>query len=201
MSVKNLMHDLREQLAAAFPEHEHKLLFYAKGCKHPPYNNLSVPETLTRFCSDLLPECPLADPRGKRVSIVKGNFPKLAGLEHLVLKKDELSASDIIRQIEGGYFDLGHYDTAKDDRLRTLFWIPEVVRDPDAIFRNAHKIVVGDEVYVRVYDKMGSKVKLVFTMGIKKGNQLIRTVPVTSFLTDPKTAISYVKGKPLYGRK
>jgi hypothetical protein len=195
------MGGLREQLAAALPEHGHKLLFYANGSKHPPYNDLPVPETLVQFCSELLPECPLTDPRGKRISIVKPNFPKLAGLEHLVLGKDELSASDIIRSIEDGLFDLGNYDTTRDDRLRTLFWIPEVMRDPDAIYQNAHKIVVGHEVYVRVYDKMGSKVKLVFTMDIVERKRLIRTVPITSFLTDPATAISYVKGEPLYRRK
>ena len=195
------MRGLREQLAAAVPEHEHKPLFYAIGSNHPPYNIHSVSETLGRFCAEVLPECPLADPRRKQISVVKTNFPKLAGLEHLVLEKDKLSASDIIKSIENGTFDLGDYDATRDDRLRTIFWIPQVVRDPDAIYRNAHKIVAGHEVYVRVYDKMGSKVKLVFTMDIEKSKKLIRTVPITSFLTDPETAISYVKGEPLYRRK
>lgn len=195
------MGGLREQLAAALPEHEHKLLFYAKGNKHPPYNTLSVAQTLAAFCSDFLPQCPLIDPRGKRISVVKTNFPKLAGLEHLVLSKDELPASDIIRSIEDGAFDLRDYDTTRNDRLRTIFWIPEVLRDPDAIYPNAHKIVVGHEIYVRVYDKMGSKVKLVFTMDIMAGKRIIRTVPITSFLTDPTNAISCIKGEPLYRRK
>jgi hypothetical protein len=195
------MGGLREQLAAALPEHEHKLLFYAYGNEHPPYNMLSILLTIKKFCSEVLPACPLVDPRNKRISIVKSNFAKLAGLEHRILPKNELSASDIIRSIENGSFNPEHFDSSRLDRLRTLFWIPEVLCDPDAIYRNAHKIVAGDEVYVRIYNKMGSKVKLVFTMDIKKGGRVIRTVPITSFLTDPETAISYVRGQPLYAKK
>ena len=69
---------------------------------------------------------------------------------------------------------------------------------PDAIYRNGHKIIAGDEVYVRVYDKLGSRVKLLFTMDIRKNGKVIRTVPVTSFLTDPDTVINFITGQPLY---
>jgi len=61
-----------------------------------------------------------------------------------------------------------------------------VLRDPDAIYPNAHKIVAGDEVYVRVYDKMGSNVKLAFAQDIKKHSKLISTVVITSFSADPR---------------
>jgi hypothetical protein len=195
------MGSLRDQLAAAFPEHRHKLLFYKTGSAHPPYNTTSVAQSLTRFCKELLPICPIAAPRGKSIQIVKNNFPKLAGLQHLTLTKAELPASDIVKTIEDGTFDLAAYKEDRDDRLRTLFWIPEVLRDPDAVYLNAHKIVAGNEVYVRVYNKMGSRVKLIFAMDIERDGQIIRTVPVTSFLTDPETAITYVTGQPLYERK
>lgn len=195
------MGSFRDLLAAALPEHKHKLLFYRAGNKRPEYNKLSVKESLVKFCAELLPICPLRDPRGKKISIVKANFPKLAGVEHLTLSKEELSASAIIKSIENDTFDLGHYKEDRDDRLRTLFWIPEVLCTPDAIYKNAHKIVVGDEVYVRVYNKMGGRVKLIFTMDLKQRGVVIRTVPITSFLTDEATAISYVKGEPLYPQK
>ncbi len=193
--------NLRELLAAALPEHEHKLLFYAKGSNHPPFNLLSLRETLEKFCSALVAQSPFLDPRGKAIAVVRKNFPKLAGLKHLTLSKEELSASAIVSAIENGCCDLKDYYQGREDRIRTIFWIPEVLREPDAIYRNAHKIVAGDEVYVRVYDKMGSKVKLVFTMDVQKGGQIIRTVPITSFLTDPATAASYVRGEPVFRRK
>ena len=97
-------------------------------------------------------------------------------------------------------FDVGNYEPHRDDRLRTLFWLPEVLTDPDAIYPNAHKIVAGDQVYVRVYDKMGSTVKLAFTKDVTKRGVVIQTVLITSFLTDPKTAMSYVRGQPIYQR-
>jgi len=192
--------DLREQLAAAFPQVEHQLVFYARGAKHPPYNEMSVPDTLIRFCQDILPLSPLVDPLNRRVSIVKGNFPKLVDLEHGTLRKEDFRASEMIKCIENRTFDPHHYQIPDSSRMKTLFWLPDVITDPDAIYRNGHKIIAGDEVYVRVYDKMGSKVKLLFTMGVKQKGRLIRTVPVTSFLTDPEMVINFITGQPLYRR-
>jgi hypothetical protein len=74
--------DLRQQLAAQFPQVEHQLAFYAVGSKHPPYNEKNVGDTLAQFCQDILPLSPIEDPRKKQVKIVKGNFPKLIHLEH-----------------------------------------------------------------------------------------------------------------------
>ncbi len=196
--------EFRELLAQVFPEAEHKLLFYAKGAKHPPYNDLDVLDSLKAFCSELLPQCPLVDPRKKSIQMVKSNFPKLADLEHLTLTRQKFSATDIVDCIENGTFSADDYRLMRKERLRCLLWLPEVICDPDAIYRNAHKIVAGDEVYVRVYDKMGSKVKLAFTMDIrdkKDKTRIVKTVVVTSFLTDPATAVSYVRGEPLYRRK
>ena len=194
------MSDFRAKLAAAVQQ-EHKLMFYAPGSVHPPYNRLSVTDSLTKFCADILPLSPIQAPRGKRIKIIKTNFPKLAGLEHKTLSRDELRASDIIQAIENGSFNLEDYNPDRDDRLRTLFWLPELLSDPDAIYRNAHKIVAGSEIYVRVYNKSGSRIKLAFTMDILNRKQkLVSTVVITSFLTDAATALTYVEGEPLYRR-
>jgi hypothetical protein len=175
------MGSFRDKLAAVLPQHAHKALFYATGSKHSGYNALPVKESLAKFCAAVLPVCPIVDPRGKKISIVKTNFPKLGGLEHLTLTKKQFSAAEIIRCIEEGTFQLGDYKEDRDDRLRTLFWITEVLSDPDAIYKNAHKIVVGNEVYVRVYNKLGSKVKLVFTMDVSNAKKIIRTVPIPNY--------------------
>jgi hypothetical protein len=95
---------------------------------------------------------------------------------------------------------MGNYNPDRDDRLRTIFWLPELLCDPDAVYINAHKIVAGDHVFVRVYNKGGSTVKVAFTLDVKKRGRLISTVVVTSFLTNPGDAISFVKGEPVYVR-
>jgi hypothetical protein len=192
--------DLRAQLAAAFPQVEHQLVFFEKGSPHPPYNELDCYETLKKFCAEFLPLSPFKDPRGKQVSIVKGNFPKLVDLDHKTLAREDFSASKIVECIENKTFDLNHYKSMESARMRTLFWLPEVLCNPDAIYKNGHKIIAGDEVYVKVYDKMGSNVKLVFTMDVQKRGQLVRTVPITSFLTDPEMVINFVSGQPRYRR-
>jgi hypothetical protein len=195
--------DLRQQLAAQFPQLEHQLAFYARGSKHPPYNHKDVRDSLSQFCEQILPLSPLKDPRNKEIKIVKGNFPKLADLEHKTLTRDEFPASQIVKCIEEGTFDPSDYQTPESSRISTLFWLPELVQDPDAIYRNGHKIIAGNEIYVRVYDKQGRRVKLLFTMDIKnaKNGELIRTVPVTSFMTDSQKVIDFISGQPLYARK
>ncbi|MGA2046760.1 MAG: hypothetical protein ABSG96_03665 [Terracidiphilus sp.] len=192
--------DLRQQLAAQFPQLEHQLAFFARGSRHLPYNEADVAGTLIRFSAEILPISPLVDPRGKQVSIVKGNFPKLVDLEHKTLKKQDFPAFQVLECIENGTFDPAHYVIPDSSRMKTLFWLPEVIQDPDAIYKNGHKIIAGHEVYVRVYDKMGSKVKLFFTMDISNKGKYVRTVPVTSFLTDPEMVINFVSGQPLYQR-
>ena len=186
--------DLRGQLVAAFPKAAHYLLFHERGCRHQPFNELNVVESFKKFCAEFLPRSPIVAPRQKSIRIIKTNFPKFLNMKRVC--GSAVKASRIIEEIEAGRFDATHYKW-EIDRIRTLFWIPDIISDPDAVYKNAHKIVQGDEVYVKVYDKMGSKVKLVFTDYIKDIRQ---TVIVTSFLTDPQTACEYVCGKPLYAR-
>lgn len=188
--------DLREQLMQAVPDLAHQGVFFGDGRLPPEYNTLTIPETLDKFCADLLPRSPLIDPLGSQFRLVKGNFAKLVDLKHK-LGRDEYKASRIIRDIEDGRFDKQDYCDMDESRIRTLFWLPSVICDPDAIYRNGHKIVAGDRVYARVYKKMGSRIKLVFTMDVKTKKEQFM-VPVTSFLTDPETAVKCVKGLPLY---
>jgi hypothetical protein len=197
---KGMNSDLRQQLAKAFPQVEHQLAFFEKGSRHPLYNDLSCAATLKKFCDDFLPLSPFVDPRGKAVQIVKGNFPKLVDLAHKTMSREDFPARKIIECIENGTFDMEHYQSMELARMKTLFWLPEVITNPDAIYKNGHKIIAGNEVYVRVYDKMGSKVKLLFTMDILRRGKIIRTVPVTSFLTDPGMVINFISGQPRYQR-
>jgi hypothetical protein len=193
--------EFADQLLAAISADDHTQLFHARGCRCPNLNRLDLRATLAKFCSDFLPICPIIDPRGKSIRIIKSHFPKLVDIEHATLSKDEFSPSQIVKAIEDGTFDPTHYREPRGERKQMLFLVPDVLGDPDAIYKNGHKLVAGDEIYVRVYDKNGSKVKLVFTMDIRKKGKVISTVPITSFLTDANRAKQMVKGDPLYRRK
>jgi hypothetical protein len=181
-------------------EGDHRWLFYAKGCTCPEFNGMDVTKTLAKFVDHFLPKCPVVDPRGKSILIFKSNFPKLADLAHLTLSREVFSASKIVESIENGTFKLSDYEPQEQDRMQTLFWIPDVLADPDAIYRNGHTVVAGDEVYVKVFDKPKPQVKMVFTMD-KPAGKKIKTVPVTSFLTSRNRAIRMIKGSPLYLKK
>lgn len=187
--------DFAEKLAAVLPERIR--LFYAPGRKHPPYNDLGVLDTFSKFKNEFLPQCPLKDPLGRQIQVGTINFRKLLNLKHKELG-DAARAWKIIEEIEEGLFDASKYDLPRD-RIRTLFWIPEIIIDPDAIYRNNHPNIKADEVFVCVYDKDGSKVKLVFTAAFgKKPAQRVEIV--TSYLTNSGDAIKCIKGEPLYVR-
>jgi hypothetical protein len=165
--------------------------FHSHGRKRPPYNSASVEQTFERFKTEFLPLCPLTDKLGRTVKIGKINFRKLINLKHKRLGT-EARAWKIIQELEEGSFDPSNY-TWGVDRIRTLFWLHEVITDPDAVYENNHKVVRADEVFVCVYNKGGSKVKLAFTSTFSGRVEIVST-----FLTSAKAAMKCVKGEPLY---
>jgi hypothetical protein len=185
----------RQKLAAVLPGEEHWALFDAKGCVPPPPNELSIVDTYAKFKSEFLPQCPIVDPRGEHVKINRNNFPKFLNLQikpGLQPKK----ASTIVGSIEAGKFNEDEYTWAKD-RIRALFWVPDIIRSPDAIYRKkrGYGLINADEVYVKVYDRLGSKVKLVFIDRVGKHDTVIF---ITSYLTDAHTAVKYCDGRPVW---
>ena len=190
------MGDFREQLGQAFPDDKHQLLFFRQGSPAPPYNHLSPVETFAKFVAEFLPLCPLRDRLDRDIRVEDTNFKKLINLKHKVLG-DAARAVKIVEELANGTFKVDDYHPIAPDRIRTLFWVPDVIRDPDAIYKNNHGVIKADEVFVRVYDKTGSKVKLVFTSAFGPKFNL-RYEIVTSYLTEPKTALTCISGKPLY---
>jgi hypothetical protein len=187
---------IREQLLEAMPGDDPRRVFYAPGRPHLPYNELSLTNTLEKFKTEFLPLCPLSDPLDRQIRVVDTNFRKLINLKHKALGK-KAKAYKIIEEIETGTFDPKDYSPLELDRIRTLFWIPEVIQDPDAIYKNNHRVVEADEVFVCVYNKGGAKVKLVFTSTFgPKFNPRVEIV--TSYLTDERSAMFAARGKPLY---
>src|SRR5258708_15794404 len=121
----NLKTQIATQLAIVYP-------FFAQGRKHSPYNMLSVEDTYTKFRADFLPLCPLTDRLGRTIKVEAINFRKLLNLKHKTLGP-LARAWQIIEELEKGTFDIANYEPLEQDRIRTLFWVPEVITDPDAI--------------------------------------------------------------------
>jgi hypothetical protein len=199
---------LREQLAAAFPaltaaergiDEAIERVFGAAGVGHPPHNYLRVADTYVKFKKEFLPVCPLVDPKGRRISVRLHTFPKLLNLD----VKPGFSPKKphtIVEHLEAGIFKEEEYEL-EQDRLQALFWVPDVVGDPDALFpkKKGHGKIPADHFYIKVYKTDGSPAKLVFTQVV--GKQKKSTIVVTSFLTSLSTARGYVGGAPLYVRK
>jgi hypothetical protein len=199
--------DFRKQLAAVVPEmagaayeqSRHLSILDADGSTHPPHNYLGVAATFAKFKTDFLPLSPLIDPRGRRISILQNNYPKLLNLA-VKAGKSPQKAHTIIEDIESGRFVEADY-VWEQDRLQNLFWIPDVIQDPDAIYRKRRGfgVVEAEEIYLKVYKKdSGSPVKVVFTqrVGGKKKNWVV----ITSYVTSRSTAKLYTDGEPLYSK-
>lgn len=85
------------------------------------------------------------------VESLSSNF---SGIVFTALKR--LKQSQEVLQFE-------EYEWAKD-RMQALFWVPDVLSDPDAIYvkKPSHGLIKAEEVYIKVFNKMGSKIKVVF---------------------------------------
>jgi hypothetical protein len=140
--------------------------------------------------------------------ILERNFPKLLGMKLLdpatgkpiidpqTGKQRKAKASKALDALRGGTFEEAAH-TVDQGRIRTLFWIPDVVTDPDGIYPNAHPVVAGDEVYVKRYAKDGSEVKLVVVGPADNGQRVI----ITSFLTSPKELENCISKPALWERQ
>jgi hypothetical protein len=191
--------DLKTQLA------EHYLAA-VRGAKHPPYCDLSIADSYARFCAEIAGRR-FRDPRGETVVIHQENFPKLLGMKRAdpatgqvivdphTGKPAKAKASKVLAQLKSGTFqDAAH--RVERGRIRTLFWIPDVITDPHSIHPNAHRVVAGDEVYVKKYLKLGYEVKIV-VMGPAGDGRVI----ITSFLTDESDLAKYVGMPPVWTKK
>lgn len=190
--------DCKGLTGKVLPVYDHKLIFDAKGRKQPPSNKLDVIQTFAKFKAEFLPICPLEDPLGRDIKVEAVNFRKLLNLKHKTLG-DKAKAWKVVEEIEQGTFNIEDY-TLPEDRIRHLFWIPELINDPDAIYKNSHAVVKADEVFICVYDKLGAKIKLAFTSTVVF-KPTRRVEIVTSYITDAKTALKCIKGDPIYLRQ
>jgi hypothetical protein len=160
---------------------------HRKGAICPPYCFGSVRGIFSQYETRLVGTY-VSDPLGTRVWFMDYNFPKLIQLQFKGKKARAQKAIEHLRRENSSEEDYS-YDSS---RLSTLFWIPELIKDPDSIDPNRHKRIVGDEVYVRQYCKAGACYKLAFTVIDEILNQRVVT---TSFLT-PEDRLGEFIGQP-----
>ena len=188
---------LRDQIGDIFPE--------LAGAVAPPDCRLSVAEAFIQFCKGMA-GTEITDKRCRVIKIERHNFSKFLGMKRLNPETGEFirdpnglplkaKAKVVIRALETGRFDPKCY-FIEYSRFRTIFWIPDVLKQPDSIHGNASKKIEGDEVYVRKYNIPGACLKLVFTAqaGAKK-------VVVTSFSIEEKDLENYAKLPPIWPPK
>jgi hypothetical protein len=121
------------------------------------------------------------DPRGICVTLLEENFPKLVKLKFQPDAKrpaQRARAKAVLSSLRDGTFDEARHFSEQPVRLRTLFWIEDVICHPDGIHPNCAAKVEGEEVYFKRYERSDADTKLVFT-AIGRGGQRI---VITSFL-------------------
>jgi hypothetical protein len=200
------MGDLKNQLAAIFPlvrgvsqpvntESVEQPWLPETGCTCPAYCEMRVLPAFGKYSTELLGR-DIEDPRGICVSLCEENFPKLLKLwlkPEGKLPARKARAKNAIPLLRNGQFDEQLY-TWEKARLRTLFWLEDVISNPDGIYGNCAKLIEGEEVYIKRYAKEGSPIKLVFTT-IRSGG--LRVV-VTSFLDNQNSLKDYCLMPSLY---
>jgi hypothetical protein len=189
------MADIKEQLARIFPDRHPHPWVPEEGANALPYCQLDILSAFRKYCGGCA-DCDIEDPRKVSVSLFEENFPKLLKLwlkPNGQLPARKARAKAVIPLLRAGTFNQDLY-TWQDVRLRTLFWLEDVIREPDGIYPNCAQVVEGEEVYIKRYNKELSDVKLVFTT-IRPGGA---RVVITSFLDNASSIKDYCAEEPLY---
>jgi len=152
----------------------------ANGAQHGGYFKGGITDAFRQYAAEFANK-DFYDPREIAVTLLEENFPKLIKLMYRArpnLPGRRARARVVIPQLKSGTFDEAKHYSEQPIRLRTLFWIPEVIQSPNGIGPNASRLIDGEEVYYKRYAKEGSDIKLIFTT-IRPGGL---RVAVTSFV-------------------
>lgn len=140
------------------------------------------------------------DPRGTRVWFFDLNFPKLIKLQRPDPSTGKLvkaTASRVLPFLRNGSFREADY-TWDAGRASTLLWLPDVIIHPDSIHPNSHRVIVGDQVYVKRYAKAGSPFKVLYTLVAPDSGH---RVPATSFWVPKDELKQYVAFPALWEKQ
>jgi hypothetical protein len=170
-----------------------------KGAAFPGNFKGTIQEAFTKYREEYAGK-DFEDPRGISVTLLEENFPKLVKLQFQPDPKrspQRARAKAVLESLRAGTFDEARHFSEQPVRLRTLFWIEDVICHPHGIHPNCAAKVDGEEVYFKRYDRSGSDAKLVFT-AIGFGGQRI---VITSFLDQCAVLHKYCGLPPLWPEK
>jgi hypothetical protein len=149
----------------------------------PNFKYRSIAEIFKEFQAKLEGKT-FVDPCGRESRFFARNFPHLIKLEYFDQNVGHwvpAKASKAVAQLRSGNLDESKYRIQDESRARTLFWLPEIIENPDGIHDNIR--VNQTEVYSKHYVlKSGkSQLKVVLVKRDSTGGAVI-----TSFWCDHK---------------
>ncbi|MFY9561964.1 MAG: hypothetical protein WAQ52_17155 [Terriglobales bacterium] len=171
----------------------------SKGAGFPGNFKGNIQEAFARYREEYAGK-DFEDPRGIAVTLLEENFPKLV---KLMFRPDpnkpavRARAKAVLEPLRNGTLDEAKHFSDQPARLRTLFWIEDVICRPDGIHPNCAAQVEGEEVYFKRYDRSGSDTKLVFTAIGHCGQRIV----ITSFLDQSTTLHKYCALPPFWPQK
>jgi hypothetical protein len=159
--------------------------------KCPPNYKFSTVTELYQQYATRLEGSSVTDPLGRDIEFLAENFPHLVKLEFYNAKTRawvKAAAAVSVAQLKSKTLDETRYRIVDLSRPRTLFWVPEVLQNPDAIYDNKREN--GTEVYVKRYRRtQGQTIKLALVSERPGGDRII----VTSFWCDDAYLAGCVK--------
>ncbi len=166
------MGDLRSKLEALFPQPPRCPSSYRVG---------TIAELYEEYMARLEGTC-VVDPCGESNWFLAENFPHLVKLEFFNRKINQwvdARATEAVAQLKNMSLDESRYRIGDSSRPRTLFWVPEIISNPDSIHENIRNN--GTDVYCKRYQRsVGNEMKIVL---IAKRADSTRAV-MTSFWSD-----------------
>ena len=118
------------------------------------------------------------DSAGREITFRAQDFPHLVKLEFNDPKQKEWVAAvakHAIAQLQGGTLDESRYRIGDDSRPRTLFWVPQILAEPDSL--NPNKRNPKNDVYAKRFNRRGKgkTLKIVLVKTDSDGSRYVET--------------------------
>jgi hypothetical protein len=168
VALEREMGDLKSQLLAVFPQ--------PPEC--PSNHRYSSIADLYAAFQKALEGKEFPDPAGKTATFRAEDFPHLVKLEFFDKKQKrwvDARAKSAIPQLQSGTLDESRYRIGDSSRPRTLFWVPEIIANPDSSHPNKRN--KKNDVYAKRYRRKGggATLKIVLVETQPDGSRTVQT--------------------------
>lgn len=159
-------------------------------------------EGLWQAYSEKLTNLSVKDPRGQFIRFKEENFPYLVKLEFWNKKAKmwvDAVASVVVQQLKDKTFDASRHRVGDQSRARTLFWVKDILEEPDCIHENNNAGMTDKEIYVmhyKVSNPGDAEIKAVLVAERPNEGRVVSS----SFWTDQEWLKKAAKQPPLHVR-